>query len=121
MAIIGKKVREITIKESDGSLGILPLKALGLKKEEYDFSGVAALRKLLSKERVRMLNIIKEQKPGSIYDLAKKLNRGFKSVFEDIQLLERFGLIELIAEKKNGRVRHKPILISDTLTIHLYL
>lgn len=119
--MIGKKVREITIKEYDGALGILSLKTLGLKKEEYDFSGVVALRKLLSKERVRMLNTIKEQKPGSIYDLAKKLNRGFKSVFEDIQLLERFGLVELIAEKKSGRIRHKPVLISDTLTIHLHL
>lgn len=114
-------MREITIKESEGAFGILPLKNLGLKKEKYDFSGVVALRKLLSKERVRMLNTIKEQEPGSIYDLAKKLNRGFKSVFEDIKLLERFGLIELIEERKNRRIRHKPILISDTLTIHLHL
>lgn len=121
MAIIRKKVREITIKESNGAFSMLPLKTLGIKKEEYDFSGVVALRKLLSKERVRVLNTIKEQKPGSIYDLAKKLNRGFKSVFEDIQLLERFGLIELVAEKKNGRTRHKPVIISDTLTIHLHI
>lgn len=119
--MLGKKVREITIKDSEGAFGIVPLKPFGIKKEEYDFSGVVALRKLLSKERVRVLNIIKEKKPGSIYDLAKILQRGFKSVFEDVQLLERFGLIEFVSETKNGRVRHKPILIADTLTIHLHI
>jgi len=51
--------------------------------------------------------------------LAKKLGRGFKSVSDDIHLLERFGFIELIEEKTKNRIRHKPEIVVDTITIHI--
>jgi predicted transcriptional regulator len=51
--------------------------------------------------------------------LAKKLNRSFKSVHDDVKLLERFGFIQLVEEKVNNRTRHKPHLVTDTITIHL--
>lgn len=113
-----KKVRDITIKESEGVFSMIK-GAFSTQNTSYDFSGISALRKLLSKERARMLDVIKTQKPNSIYDLSKKLNRSFKSVFEDIKLFERFGLVDLVSEKSKGRKRHKPVLITDTLTIHL--
>ena len=78
-----------------------------------------ALRQLLSNEKARILCTIKTQKPKSIYDLAKKLNRGFKSVNDDIKLLERFGFIELIEEKTKNRVRHRPEIVVDVMTIHI--
>ena len=96
------KTREITIKESKGTFSIF--KSSGVSKEEYNFSGILALRQLLSNEKARILNAIKTQEPVSIYDLAKKLKRGFKSVNDDIKLLERFGFIELIEEKTNKRI-----------------
>ena len=111
------KVREITITETKGTFSIL--KRLGYGKEDYDFEGVSSLRHLLSNEKARILHVIKTQKPSSIYDLAKKLDRDFKSVRDDIKLLERFGFIELISEKTKNRIRHKPEIISDTITIHL--
>ena len=111
------KVREITIKESKGAFDIF--KQTKSSKKDYDFSGVLALRQLLSNEKARILSVIKHEKPQSIYDLAKKLNRGFKSVNDDLKLLERFGFIELVAEKTKGRTRHKPEIIVDTITIHL--
>ena len=111
------KTREITITESKGAFSIF--KKPRTSKKDYDFSGVLALRQLLSNEKARILHTIKTQKPKSIYDLAKKLNRGFKSVNDDLKLLERFGFIELIEEKTKGRTRHKPEIIVDTITIHL--
>lgn len=111
------KIREITIKESKGAFSIF--KSSGVSKESYNFSGILALRQLLSNEKARILDTIKTEKPISIYDLAKKLNRGFKSVNDDIKLLERFGFIELIPEKTKNRTRHKPIIIVDKITIHL--
>lgn len=111
------KIREITLTESKGTFSIL--KRLGYGKEDYNFEGVASLRHLLSNEKARLLHIIKTQKPSSIYDLSKKLKRDFKSVRDDVKLLERFGFIELVAEKSKNRIRHKPELISDTITIHL--
>jgi predicted transcriptional regulator len=111
------RIREITITESRGVFSMF--KRQKLLKKDYDFEGVLALRQLLSNEKARILHVIKTQKPKSIYDLAKKLNRGFKSVSDDIKLLERFGFIELTEEKTKNRIRHKPEIVVDTITIHL--
>ena len=123
MALQGKKekekikTREITITQTKGAFSIF--KRGKTSKEDYDFSGVLALRQLLSNEKARILHVIKTQNPSSIYDLAKKLGRGFKSVSDDIKLLERFGFIELIEEKTKKRRRHVPKIVVDTVTIHL--
>ena len=111
------KVREITIKQSKGTFSIF--KKSQTAKKDYDFSGIMALRQLLSNEKARILHVIKTENPTSIYNLAKKLNRGFKSVSDDIKLLERFGFIELIEEKTKKRIRHVPKIIVDTMTIHV--
>lgn len=111
------KVREITITESKGAFNIF--KKQKTSKKDYDFSGILALRQLLSNEKARLLHVIKTQKPASIYDLAKKLNRNFKSVNDDLKLLERFGFIELIEEKTKNRIRHKPEIVVDTITINI--
>ena len=42
----------------------------------------------------------------------------FKSVNDDLKLLERFGFVELIEEKTKNRIRHKPIIVVDTITIN---
>ena len=111
------KTREITIRESKGAFSIF--KTSGVSKKEYNFSGILALRQLLSNEKARLLHVLKTQKPGSIYDLAKKLGRNFKTVNDDIRLLERFGFIKLVEEKTKNRIRHKPELTIDSLTINL--
>ena len=109
--------REITIKESKGAFSIFKKSIKG--KEEYDFSGLTALRQVLGNEKARILNTIKTEKPDSLYALAKKLGRNFKSVYDDSKLLERFGFIELIAEKANNRTRYKPRIATDTITINI--
>ncbi len=111
------KIREITIKQSKGAFDLF--KKSKTAKGDYDFSSLMALRQLLSNERARILHFIKTENPQSIYDLAKKLNRGFKSVSDDIKLLERFGFIELIEEKTKKRIRHVPKIIVDTITINI--
>ncbi len=110
------KIREITIKESKGAFNIFKGSS---NKKDYDFSGILALRQLLSNEKARILHVIKTQNPKSIYDLAKKLGRGFKAVNDDIKLLEKFGFIDLIEEKTKNRIRYKPEIVVDTITIHV--
>ena len=90
-----------------------------ISKKDYNFSGLLALRQLLNNEKARMIHVIKTQNPASIYDLAKKLGRGFKAVNDDLKLLERFGFIELVAEKHQNRTRHKPQIVVDSVTIHV--
>jgi predicted transcriptional regulator len=111
------KTREITITQSKGAFSIF--KKAGTSRKDYDFEGLSVLRQLLSNEKARLLHTIKSQSPGSIYDLAKKLGRSFKSVSDDLKLLERFGFVELIEEKTKKRIRHKPVVVVDTITINV--
>ena len=69
--------REITIKEDKGVFSIFK-KTKG--KDNYDFSGISSLRQLLTNEKARILNVIKNQKPASLYDLSKKLDRNLLSI-----------------------------------------
>ena len=112
------KIREVSIRKDSGSFNLFSNEKK-VSKEEYDFDGLDSLRKLLSKEKARMLDCIKYKKPTSIYDLAKILKRPFKAVMDDVKILERFGFIELVPEVVNKRTRHKPIIVADQLTIHL--
>lgn len=108
------KTREITIVESQGAFSILTKSS-----KKYDFAGISALRQLLSKERAKTLHVIKTQKPSSLYELAKKTGRNFKSVSDDVKLLQRFGLLELVEDSFNGRKRLRPVLISERINIVL--
>jgi len=112
-----KNVREITIKESKGAFSLFG--KTGISKKDFDFSGISALRQLLNNEKARILHVVKTEKPKSIYELAKKLNRGFKAVNDDLKLLEKFGFIDFISEKTKNRIRHRPEVVIDSLTINI--
>jgi len=111
------KVREITITQSKGAFSIF--RKPGKPNKNYDFEGVLALRQLLSNEKARILHVIKTKQPNSIYELSKELGRTFKSVSDDVKLLERFGFVNLIAESTKKRKRLKPEIIVDTITINV--
>ena len=91
-------------------------KLIGAKKS-HDFSDVKLLRNLLSNEKARILYTLKSKNPKSIYALAKLLSRDFKSVREDVKVLERFGFIEFHAKKTGKRESLMPVLIIDKLQI----
>ncbi|MEK6878097.1 MAG: hypothetical protein AABY22_00735 [Nanoarchaeota archaeon] len=111
------KTRDITILAEKDTFSLF--KRSKGSKDEFDFRDIAALRHLLSNEKARLLSIVKTQNPDSIYDLAKKSNRSFKSVFQDVKLLERFGLLEMTLEKKNNRKRLKPSVVVDNIIINI--
>lgn len=83
----------------------------------HDFSDIKLLRNLLSNEKARILYTIKVSKPKSMYELSKTLKRDFKSVRDDVKLLERFGFIELHGRKKGKRESLIPTLSADRLQI----
>src|SRR5438128_4723387 len=63
------------------------------------FEDVRDLLAILTEKRLQLLQTLKET-PGSITDLAKILKRDRSAVTRDIQILERYGIIE---------VREKPL------------
>lgn len=112
------KSKQITIVDEKGKFGVF-FKMLHGSKSDYDFQSLSALRNLLSNEKARLLHIVKTKNPKSVYSLAKILQRDFKSVSEDVKLLEKFGFIDLIAEKTGKRDRLKPVVILDSLILEL--
>lgn len=110
------KTREITLVDRGGTFSTFFKKITG-EDSEYDFNSLSALRKFLQKEKIKLIHTIKTRHPKSMYELAKLLSRDFKAVNEDVKLLERFGFIEMIAEKTGKRKRLKPIIVIDTINI----
>jgi predicted transcriptional regulator len=114
----GTKTRDIDIVDEKGTFTTFFRKMTG-EHVDYDFEGLHSLRQLLSNEKARILHVIKTKKPSSIYSLAKIVGRDFKSVNEDIKLLEKFGFIDLIAEKTGHRERLRPVIDVDSIHINV--
>jgi predicted transcriptional regulator len=113
------KTREITIIDEGGTFNAILRRFAG--SGDYNFEGLALLRNLLSNEKARLMHTIKTKNPNSIYGLAKLLKRDFKSVNEDIKALEKFGFVDMIAEKTGKRERLRPILTVDSIHLHIKL
>lgn len=64
-------------------------------REIVGFTSLEAARNFLTRERLALLRAIKTRHPGSIYALAKMVERDLKNVQEDIRILERPGLVKL--------------------------
>ena len=113
-----EKTRDIDIVNESGAFSTFFRRMTG-EQTGYDFEGISTLRKLLSNEKAKILHTLKVKKPSSIYELAKILKRDFKSVSDDIKLLERFGFVDLIAEKTGKRERLRPVLVVSSIHINI--
>jgi len=76
---------------------------------DYDlvltFPDLSWIAKVLSPERVRIIQTIRDQKPASIRQLAKLLDRAQQNVQKDVQELAGLGIIELKRMRKKGQKR----------------
>ena len=68
------------------------------------------IAKILTSERIRLLQIVREKNPESISELAHLLDRSQSNVSNDIKYLEGIGLLEL--EMKNDPIMHKKPLVN---------
>jgi predicted transcriptional regulator len=116
---MAKKKRTIDLYITPTSFSFLFKKISGKKAEDFDFSGINDLRQLLSNERAKVLFVLKNQKPESIYKLAKIVGRDFKAVLKDLKLLEKFGFVKLTPLHKGKRKIVKPEVELHELTVNL--
>jgi predicted transcriptional regulator len=107
------KVRYVDVNASKESF---VARLIGEKKS-HDFSDIKLLRSLLSNEKARILYVLKNDNPHSLYALSKLLKRDFKSVRKDVLFLERFGFIEFLEEKRGKRSSLRPVLLVDRIQI----
>lgn len=82
------------------------------RHEGIYFTSVEAARNLLTRNRLALLRAIRNQRPRSIYDLAKRLKRDLKNVQQDLRILEQYGLVRMSPARGLGRRRAK---IPETL------
>ncbi|WP_333652296.1 HVO_A0114 family putative DNA-binding protein [Dissulfurispira sp.] len=89
------------------------------RKSGIYFESLEVMRKAITTERVRILKIIKEKHPDSIYELAKLLGRNLKNVSDDVHYLAELGLIELGKGKSNGREKIIPFVGYDKILLEI--
>lgn len=89
------------------------------KKPGIYFESLEVMRKAITPERVRILKVIKEKHPDSIYKLAKLLGRNLKNVSDDVHYLAELGLIELGKGKSNGREKIIPLVSYDKILLEI--
>ena len=75
-------------------------------RDEVGFTSIEAARNFLTRERLSLMRTIRTRHPGSLYELAKMVNRDFKNVQQDIGILERHGLVR-ISKKPRGKRKVK--------------
>ncbi len=73
------------------------------RREDVYFASIEAARNLLTPTRLALLRVIRDKRPGSIYELAKLVERDFKNVQGDLKLLERYGLVRLDRGRRTGK------------------
>ena len=77
-------------------------------EEKIVVENLDVLRKILTPERLRILQVIRNERPGSIYELAKLLDRDRAAVVRDLEYLQQLGLVEF-EEEKHGKRRSRSL------------
>jgi predicted transcriptional regulator len=72
-------------------------------RDEVGFTSIEAARNFLTRERLALLRTIRTRHPSSLYMLAKMAKRDFKNVQQDIEILQRHGLVRISKESRGKR------------------
>lgn len=91
-----------------------------LADETLSVESISDIQKILTPKRIEVLAVIKDRKPGSIYELAKMLKRKQENVLADVNFLKDIGLIEIKKDKK-GRKKAVPIVDYEVLDFRVPL
>ena len=75
------------------------------KKEAVYFANLNEMRKVLTGKRMELLKAIKDNKPASVYELAKILHRDIKNVLQDLTYLQELDLVD-VTETRDKKVPH---------------
>lgn len=87
---------EPTSKAMNRAFGMLAKPSSKYKGVEIiSFPNFETLGKVITGARLELLHAIRVEKPKSIQELARLVDRDFKNVHQDVTLLAEFGLIEL--------------------------
>lgn len=63
--------------------------------DSLSFSSLEAMRRVLTPKRLELLQVIRLERPASIYALAKTTGRDLRNVQDDVAMLARLDLVSL--------------------------
>ena len=90
------------------------------RREGVYFTSIEAARTLLTPSRLVLLRAVRSNRPGSIYELAKLVNRDLKNVQDDLRLLARYGLVRMANGKGSGKRRVRiPHAVFDQIELRI--
>ena len=75
------------------------------KREGVYFTSIEAARNLLTRNRLALLRAVRSERPGSIYELSRIVNRDLKNVQDDLRILETYGLVRMADATRTGKRR----------------
>ena len=75
----------------------------------------------LTRSNMALLGVVRDEKPDSIYQLAKMLNQDQPRVQKQCKQLADLGFLELVKHAANGRVCMKPQVNFKRLVIRIDL
>jgi predicted transcriptional regulator len=80
---------------------------LGSREHQYEIvvPDLSWIAKILSQEKLRLLMVVRNEKPQSLYELAKLLGRASSNVFRDAQDLSNYGILKLKRTQRDGRAQ----------------
>ena len=86
------------------------------------FTSLKSLASVLSEDNQALLQAIREHNPDSISELEKITGRAASNLTRTLHMLERYGLVELLAvpvEGKGGRAPVRPVVLADGVDFEL--
>lgn len=90
------------------------------RRDGVYFTSIEAARNLLTPNRLALLRAVRSDRPGSIYELAKLVNRDLKNVQDDLRLLARYGLVRMANGKGSGKRRVRvPHAVFDQIELKI--
>src|SRR6266496_2673102 len=88
------------------------------RRQGVYFTSIEAARTLLTPNRLALLRAVRSARPGSIYALAKMVNRELKNVQDDLRLLETYGLVRMTDATRSGKRRSRvPEAVFDQIEL----
>lgn len=87
-------------------------KKLVQRKNQIFFDSIESYRKFMTIQKIEILTAIAQQRPSSIYELAKLLDRNFAAVFRDCINLKSVGFIKL-TDNDDAKNSKTPLLKFD--------
>jgi|TARA_B100001971_G_C18247928_1_gene575787 predicted transcriptional regulator len=115
------KPLKAVLRESAEVMGELKRGKSVKPQSGLSFGSVESFREFFTPKRIELLQVIKHKQPHSVYELAKLTKREIKSIVVDINILSKYGLIDMKKVPVKGRTGYKlmPIFDYDKLTVDI--